>query len=160
QKRRKSKTLSTTLQKRPSDTALDTDRKPKWAPPPLSKSLSESVARLAAPKGRGSIGESRVGAALAAEGRGKSKIEPGTQREESQEDGEGGGDVHVEEQVEGRRKRGSKDSDEGFEIDMAVWGNSIRGFWKPREVAMRAIGPEVVVPPRWRYPVPNPVPWK
>ncbi|KAJ3041729.1 hypothetical protein HDV00_008817 [Rhizophlyctis rosea] len=157
-RRRESNVNAAIARKRFSDVS---DAKPKWAPPPLSKSLSESVARLAAPKGRTSISDAttsrRVSGPTAA-----AAAEKGVRRRSDDVDpDEQEGDEQTSEIPQ--KKRGSKaaaDDDEGFEIDMAVWGNSLKGFYRPREIAMRSIGADVVVRPRWRYPVPNPVPWK
>ncbi|KAJ3268833.1 putative 28S rRNA (cytosine-C(5))-methyltransferase [Borealophlyctis nickersoniae] len=142
--------------------SVDANGKPKWAPPPLSKALSESVMRLAAPRGsRGSVTNLVATSAETHVRKSRTRLNGGGDTAAEDE----GGDVtgQSEEQTGeggGQRRRGSRSGEE-VEVDLGVFGQSLKSFYKPREIAMRSIkDPAVLTMPKWIYPVPNPRPWK
>ncbi|KAJ3417169.1 hypothetical protein HDV05_006375 [Chytridiales sp. JEL 0842] len=123
--------------------------------PRLSKTLAVSVNRLSVPRNsstnRNSIVKRKSVDKIR---RHDSKNE---ELEEVQQDGERKS-VAKEKQKSGEEGAGSYD--EALDVDISVFGISLKQFYAPKAVAIESLKtmPEVVR--KWRYPVPNPKPWK
>ncbi|KAI8610454.1 S-adenosyl-L-methionine-dependent methyltransferase [Chytriomyces sp. MP71] len=67
-------------------------------------------------------------------------------------------EVETEEEEQERKERQA-----ALDMDISIFGVSLKKFYEPRVHAIREIKIqhiEPAVPNRWRYPVPNPRPWK
>ncbi|KAJ3110456.1 hypothetical protein HDU96_006611 [Phlyctochytrium bullatum] len=146
-------------------TSLSGRRPTSQSLPRLSKTLSESVNRLSVPRHRspdpdayGDRAKSRGRALRRRDSKNDSEpeddssgSESGDEREGTKESGAGGS--------RRRARRRQTSSEEIF--DLGVFGISLKQFYAPQAIALRQIQPKPVdVLQRWKYPVPNPKPWR
>ncbi|KAI8850291.1 hypothetical protein BC829DRAFT_389713 [Chytridium lagenaria] len=120
--------------------------------PRLSKSLSESVNRLSVPRRRSPEPLEKE--------MGRSKSDAKLTRHDSKNDEEDdafGGSDEEEVKEEVTRKRTKRRVGYGF--DIGVFGISLKKFYAPQAIAIKQIEqtPDINT---WRYPVPNPKPWR
>ncbi|KND03793.1 uncharacterized protein SPPG_08917 [Spizellomyces punctatus DAOM BR117] len=125
--------------------------------PRLSKALTESVNRLAVPRGRSQ-------ADMLARRQSK-PVTHGTRDANDKEDAEGeinDDPDNSETRTEGRKQQISvvNDKAEMYKADISIFGLSLTSFYAPRDAAVKTLGNKPLNKPKWTYPVPNPRPWR
>ncbi|KAJ3322157.1 putative methyltransferase nsun7 [Blyttiomyces sp. JEL0837] len=119
--------------------------------PKLSKTLSESVSRLSVP--RRNFNEEDLTAEK------KTKPERALKRHDSKHSGATEHEGANDEEGDFAKVKNSG-SQSLLDFDIGVFGISLKRFYEPKAKAIKQIE---ISPPdvaRWRYPVPNPRPWK
>ncbi|KAJ3108876.1 putative 28S rRNA (cytosine-C(5))-methyltransferase [Phlyctochytrium planicorne] len=129
--------------------------------PRLTKSLSESVNRLSIPRRRSPDGND----ATKTKRKSINKLRRRDSKADESVNVDSSSDNESNESDDNDRKLKKKGEKDGglmneFGFDFGVFGMSLKRFYAPQKIAMQQISANPGEVNRWKYPVPNPKPWR